>query len=194
MARITDKNKIERLKQSTMKLVVENGFGGASAALISKDAGVAAGYFYMHYKGKYEMVNAIFQEVYQEFIILFEELEPDNAPFLESIETIIHRFVKLANTEPIKVKFLYVLSNDYSFAIDPTIRENNFQVIKKLKERGQKSNCLDPRITEDDLYLILFINSLQYINQRFKKSHNKEAIISELEEKHLFYLITKFLK
>ncbi|PWE00848.1 TetR/AcrR family transcriptional regulator [Marinilabilia rubra] len=194
MARITDKNKIERLKQSTMKLVVENGFGGASAALISKDAGVAAGYFYMHYKGKYEMVNAIFQEVYQEFIILFEELEPDNAPFIESIETIIHRFVKLANTEPIKVKFLYVLSNDYSFAIDPIIRENNFQVIKKLKERGQKSNCLDPRITEDDLYLILFINSLQYINQRFKKSHNKEVIISELEEKHLFYLITKFLK
>jgi AcrR family transcriptional regulator len=194
MARITDKNKIERLKQSTMKLVVENGFGGASAALISKDAGVAAGYFYIHYKGKYEMVNAIFQEVYQEFIILFEEMEPDNAPFFESIETIIHRFVKLANTEPIKVKFLYVLSNDYSFAIDPTIRENNFQVIKKLKERGQKSNCLDTQITEDDLYLILFINSLQYINQRFKKSHNKEVIISELEEKHLFYLITKFLK
>jgi AcrR family transcriptional regulator len=176
-----------------MKLVVEHGFGGASAALISKDAGVATGYFYMHYKGKYEMVNTIFQKVYQEFIILFEELEPDNAPFLQSIETIIHRFVQLANTEPIKVKFLYVLSNDYSFAIDPTIRETNFQVIRKLKERGQKSNCLDPRITEDDLYLILFINSLQYINQRFKKSQ-EEVIISELEEKHLFYLITKFLK
>jgi AcrR family transcriptional regulator len=193
MARITDQNKIERLKRSTMKLVVEHGFGGASAALISKDAGVATGYFYMHYKGKYEMVNTIFQKVYQEFIILFEELEPDNAPFLQSIETIIHRFVQLANTEPIKVKFLYVLSNDYSFAIDPTIRETNFQVIRKLKERGQKSNCLDPRITEDDLYLILFINSLQYINQRFKKSQ-EEVIISELEEKHLFYLITKFLK
>ncbi len=139
------------------------------------------------------MVNTIFQEVYQEFIILFEELEPDHAPFIESIETIIHRFVNLANTEPIKVKFLYVLTNDYSFVIDPNIRENNFQVINRLKERGQKSNSLDPRITEDDLYLILFINSLQFINQRFKKSQ-KEVIISESDEKHLFYLINKFLK
>jgi AcrR family transcriptional regulator len=193
MARITDQNKIERLKQSTMKLVVQYGFGGASTALISKDAGVASGYFYMHYKGKYEMVNAIFQEVYREVIVFFEELKPENAPFFESIETIIHRFVKMANAEPIKVKFLYVLSNDYSFVIDQNIRENNFAVIKKLKEIGQKSNCLDSKITEDDLYLILFINSIQYINQRFKKSQ-KEVKISESEEKHLFYLITKFLK
>lgn len=193
MARITDQNKIERLKQSTMKLVVENGFGGASAAMISKDADVATGYFYMHYKGKQEMVNAIFQEVYQEVIVYFEGLEEDKASFSESIENIIHRFVKLANAEPIKAKFLYVLSNDYSFAIDPIIRENNFQVIKKLKEWGQRSNCLDPQITEDDLYLILFINSLQYINQRFKKGQ-EDVTISKAEEKHLFYLITKFLK
>lgn len=193
MARITDHHKIERLKQSTMKLVVKHGFGGASAALISKDAGVATGYFYMHYKGKYEMVNTIFQEVYQEFIVFFEELEPHNMSFSDSIETIIHRFVKMANAEPIKVKFLYVLSSDYSFAIDPNIRENNFRVIRKLKERGQKANFLDPQITEDDLYLILFITSIQYINQLFKKS-SKGVKITETEEKHLFYLITKFLK
>lgn len=58
MARITDVNRIKRLKDSTMKLVVENGFGGASAAMIAIDAKVASGYFYMHYKGKYEMVNS----------------------------------------------------------------------------------------------------------------------------------------
>ena len=40
MARITDLKRIERLKQSTMKLVVEKGFGGASAILIAKDAAV----------------------------------------------------------------------------------------------------------------------------------------------------------
>ena len=56
MARIIDTEKIERLKEATMKLVVEHGYGGASAALIAKEAKVAAGYFYMHYSGKYEMV------------------------------------------------------------------------------------------------------------------------------------------
>ena len=59
MARITDQNKIQRLKQSTMKLVVEKGFGGASAALISNDAQVASGYFYMHYEGKFYFARGV---------------------------------------------------------------------------------------------------------------------------------------
>lgn len=194
MARITDQKKIERLKQSTMKLVVEQGFGGASAALIAKDAQVASGYFYMHYKGKYEMVNSILQEVYQEVFCKFEEFIQQEASFADTLEKMVRHFIGIANSEPIKVKFLYVLTSDYSFVIDQKTRDNTYAIIGKLKEFGHASQSLDESITEEDLYLILFINTIQYINQRYKNNNRKKVIISDEEVDHLLYLFNKFIK
>ncbi|AHW61603.1 transcriptional regulator, TetR family [Draconibacterium orientale] len=192
MARITDQTKIERLKQSTMKLVVDNGFGGASVALISKDAQVASGYFYMHYKGKYELVNAILQEVYSEVFGMFEKLIEQGEPFHVTIENIIRHFVELANKEPIRVKFLYVLTNDYNFVIDKHIQENTQMLLEKLMEMGRSRNELDKTLIVSDLYLILIITTIQFINQKYK--YNDENIIAEEDIKHLLKLIFKFLK
>ena len=194
MARITDQKKIERLKQSTMKLVVEHGFGGAPATLIAKDAQVASGYFYMHYKGKYEMVNAILQEVYQEVFYKFEEFIQQEASFTDTLEKMVRHFIGIANSEPIKVKFLYVLTSDYSFLIDQETRDNTYAMIGKLKELGHVSQSLDEAITAEDLYLILFINTIQYINQRYKNNNKKKVVISDEEVDHLLYLFNKFLK
>ncbi|SHF28713.1 transcriptional regulator, TetR family [Mariniphaga anaerophila] len=193
MARITDQKKIERLKQSTMKLVVERGFGGASATLIAKDARVASGYFYMHYKGKYEMVDSLLQEVFQELVTRFTELLAEGHSFSEIIETMIRFFFGMANSEPIKVKFLYVLTNDYSFVIDKDIKENTYSIIRKLKEMGYASAELDREITEDDLFLILFMNTIQFINQRYKNAPKISRFIKK-DEDHLLYLINKMLK
>lgn len=193
MARITDQRKIDRLKQSTMKLVVEKGFGGASAALIAKEAAVASGYFYLHYKGKYEMVNSILQEVYQEVFGEFDASLQQELSFSEIIEKMVRHFVDIANKEPIKVKFLNVLTNNYSFIIDEKVRENTFRIIKKIKELGNATGQLDAKISEDDLFLILFVNTIQYINQRYKNSSKKVKISSE-DVNHLLYLFNKFLK
>lgn len=192
MARITDQNKVERLKQSTMKLVVEYGFGGASAALIAKDAKVASGYFYMHYKGKYEMVNAILQEVYQEVFSKFEELIKEDTPFGEIIEKMVRHFVGIANSEPIKVKFLYVLTNDYNFVIDNDLRQKNLRFIETIRTVGIDSGCLDTQLTVDDLYLILFTMTTQFINQKYKYAEQEQ--ITEDDTTHLLNLFLKILK
>ncbi|WP_163325692.1 TetR/AcrR family transcriptional regulator [Draconibacterium mangrovi] len=192
MARITDQTKIKRLKQSTMKMVVDNGFGGASVALISKDAQVASGYFYMHYKGKYELVNTILQEVYSEVFGMFEKLIEQGNPFHETIENIIRHFVELANKEPIRVKFLYVLTNDYNFVIDKHIQENTQMLLEKLMELGRSGNDLDKTLIVSDLYLILVITTIQFINQKYK--YNDRDIIAEEDIQHLLKLIFKFLK
>jgi len=193
MARITDQNRIERLKQSTMKLVVENGFGGASASLIAKDANVASGYFYMHYKGKYEMVNALLNDVYQEVVLKFEELTNNGSTFSEITENMIRHFFALANAEPIKLKFLYVLSNDYSFVIDKEMRDNIFKIINVLVFDGHSSGQLDKNVTTSDLYLFVIINTIQYINQCYKNS-GKPIIFKKKDEDHLIYLTNKILR
>ncbi|WP_297098161.1 TetR/AcrR family transcriptional regulator [uncultured Draconibacterium sp.] len=192
MARITDQTKIERLKQSTMKLVVDNGFGGASVALISKDAQVASGYFYMHYKGKYELVNAILQEVYGEVFGFFETLIVPEKPVLETIENLIRHFVQYANEEPIRVKFLYVLTNDYTFIIDQEIHENTLKLIDKLLQIGRSNGTFDDELTVSDLYLVLVLLTIQFINQKYK--HGQQETITESDIQHLLKMIFKFLK
>lgn len=193
MARITDQNRIERLKHSTMKLVVEHGFGGASASLIAKDAEVASGYFYMHYKGKYEMVNSLLHDVYQEVVSKFEELTNNGSTFDEIIDKMIRHFFALANAEPIKLKFLYVLINDYSFAIDSEMRDNIFKIINVLVFDGYSSGQLDKNVSEADLYLYVIINTIQYINQCYKNA-GKQIIFEKKDEDHLIYLTRKILK
>jgi len=193
MARITDLKKVERLKQSTMKLVVERGFGGASAALIASDAQVASGYFYMHYAGKYEMVNAILQEVYLEVLDELKGLVQHGNSFEIIVEKIVRHFVDMANSDPVKIKFLYVLTNDYSFVIDQQIRENIYRIIRQISELGKQAGSLDSKITDEDLFLILLTTIFQYINQYFK-NHKQETKIQEEETQHLLYLVQKFLK
>lgn len=176
-----------------MKLVVEHGFGGASASLIAKDAKVASGYFYMHYKGKYEMVNALLQDVYQEVIHKFEELTSNGSTFKNIIEKMIRHFFSMANTDPIKLKFLYVLTNDYSFVIDKEMHENIFKILNVLVYDGHSSSQLDKNINQTDLYLIVVLNTIQYINQYYKNSQ-KKVIFSKDDEDHLIYLTNKILK
>ena len=193
MARITDQNRIERLKHSTMKLVVERGFGGASASLIAKDANVASGYFYMHYKGKYEMVNSLLHDVYQEVVSKFEELTNNGSTFSDIIDKMIRHFFALANKEPIKMQFLYVLINDYSFVIDSIMRDNIFKIINVLVFDGYSSGQLDKKVTESDLYLFVIINTIQYINQCYKNA-GKQIYFEKNDEDHLIYLTRKILK
>lgn len=193
MARITDQNKIDRLKQSTMKLVVEHGFGGASASLIAKDAKVASGYFYLHYKGKYEMVNALLQDVYQEIVDKLEELTNSDSSFSNTAEKVIRHFFKMANTEPIKLKFLYVLTHDYSFKIDQKMREIIFDLIGKLKELGHSTGELDKALNEDDIYLSVVLNTIQFINHQYKNS-SKKVIFKKADEDHHIYLTNKILR
>jgi len=191
MARIIDQKKIQRLKHSTMKMVVKHGYGGASVALISKDAAVASGYFYMHYPGKYEMVTSIFHEVYLEIVNKFNVLVQKQLSFDENIKHIVEHFVEIANSDPVKIKFLIILTNDYSFVIDEEIRADTFRNIHQLAEMGKKSGKLDPALTDDDLYLILLTTVYQYIKQKLRK---KDTIINRKDTEHLLYLIYKLLK
>jgi len=192
MARITDVNRIKRLKDSTMKLVVENGFGGASAAMIALDAKVASGYFYMHYKGKYEMVNSLLQEVFQEAAYKLDEFLKTEHSFSQIIEEIVDHIFQMAQNDPVKLKFLHVLSNDYSFVIDEEIKVEVFGYLKKMKELGQSSNVIDPAMTEEDLYLYLIVNTIQYIDLHFKFFSVNGELTPE-NRNHLLYIIRKIL-
>lgn len=193
MARITDQKKIERLRNSTMKLVAEKGYGGASAVLIALDAKVATGYFYRHYVGKYELVNTLLSEVYQEVANKLDELIQQGSSFNTLIANTIEYFIDMANKEPIKSKFFYVLSSDYSFRLDPEMKTSIFGYLNKIMEIGHQSGELDKNVCAEDLFLFMLINTIQYINQKFKNS-GKKIRLTQSDQDHLLYLLNKLFK
>ncbi len=193
MARIADENKLERLKLATMKLVAENGYGGASAALIAANSDVSTGYFYRLYKGKYELVNSLLLDVYKEVAGKLDELIQEGSSFQILIASLISYFFKMANKEPVKAKFFYVLTSDYRFKSDHEVKSSIFEYINKIMDIGRSSNELDEKLSQDDIYLMLLINTIQFINQRFKNSQSKVKF-TKADEGHLLYLINKVLK
>lgn len=193
MARVTDQNRVERLKEATMKLVAEKGFGGASALLIASQAKVSMGYFYRHYNSKEEMVNALLDEVFTEVTGNIEELIQKGSQFNELISGLIHYFIAMANTNPIKIKFFSVLFNDYRFKMEASSKEQVLGYIQRVMEVGYKENSLDPKLFADDMFLILVVNTLQTINQRFKYS-NAPVVFNSSDEEHILYIITKTIK
>ena len=137
------------------------------------------------------MVNSILHEVYTEVLVHFEDLIQHGYSFWETVEKIVRHFIEIANNEPVKIKFLYVLTNDYSFLLDKEIKENTYRIINRLREMGQASGDLDENISDNDLYLIMLATVFQYINLHFKRN---ETSIQEKETIHLLYLIKKLLK
>lgn len=194
MARLIDKSKVDRLKKSTMELVVERGYGGASATLIAKKARIAVGYFYLHYKNKYELVNSLLHDVYKELLGWFETNSDENTSFIDTIDLLIKRMIDYANEDPVKVKFLYVLTNDYTFELNQEIYTQCFTIIQEIHQLGINNEELDPQITEKDLFLILFINTIQYINQQYRDKQVSVLELTEADTEHLSYLVKKILR
>ena len=193
MARITDQKKLERLKASTMKLVAQKGYGGASAVLIAADAKVATGYFYLHYKGKYELVNSLLSDIYLDVANKLNELINEGSSFDVLIENLINYYFDMANKEPVRIKFFYVLSNDYQFRLDNEIRNSIFEFIGKIMKIGFNEGLLDKELSKEDMFLYLVINVIQHINQRFKHGSPNTKFTKE-DRAHMLYLVNKIIK
>ena len=76
--RIKDINKLERVKQETLKIVVKKGYHGATISQIAKKAKVSDGYLYRHYANKSELVQTLFIEnmnLYHSLILNLTETE-----------------------------------------------------------------------------------------------------------------------
>lgn len=176
MARSIDETKIERIKEATMQMVVSKGFGNASISEIARKAGVAEGYLYNFYKSKTELVESL---LYFNINEMTDKLE-DLLNKLSSATEIIQQFIKIifdvAAANPEKIKFLYVLMNDYNFTIQQSQRERIFQLCKRVKEKGSQTGEIRSDIDEEEIYLIGVTYPIQFINLRFKNFFNRTEI------------------
>jgi TetR/AcrR family transcriptional regulator, repressor of fatR-cypB operon len=183
MARSIDETKIERIKEATLKMVVSNGFGNASISEIAKKASVAEGYLYNFYKSKTELVESLLYNLINELSDKLESLLLEKYAVPAIFEQLIHELFTMANNQPEKIKFLYVLMNDYNFKIQESQRERIFQLCKQVKEKGVLSGEMRKDIDEEEIYLIGVTYPIQFINLRLKNFfYRSELGTSEIEK------------
>ena len=185
MARSIDETKIERIKEATMQMVVDKGFGNASISEIAKKAGVAEGYLYNFYKGKTELVESLLQFHINELSDKLESLLKSRLTTEELFQQFISEIFKNANENPVRTKFLYVLMNDYNFTIQHSQRERIMNLCKQVKEKGIRNGEIRSDIDEEEIYLIGVTYPIQFINLRFKNFFNRSEIGSTEIEKVL---------
>lgn len=168
MARSIDETKLIRIKEAALQMIVSNGFGDASISKIAKKAGVAEGYLYSFYKSKAELIEDLLYFNVNEIADNLEGLLDTNHSINEIIEQLIRSLFEMANHSPDRIKFLYVLMNDYNFKIQEVQRERIYNLCKNVKERGLQSKEIQSGIDEEDIYLIGVAYPIQFINHRLK--------------------------
>lgn len=193
MARIIDDNKLENIKKATIEMVVANGYGGASISKIAKNAGVAEGYLYRFYAGKNELVNDLLYANVNELADSLENLQENHSSVWDIFKMMIVKLLDIAQTQPNKIKFLYVLMHDYNFNMVDNQRERIFKLCSEIKINGIKSNEFKEDITEEEIYLMGVSFPIQFINLRLKNFF-KQAQLTENEVEQILKICINSLK
>ena len=176
MARLIDDSKIERIREATIEMVVDKGYGGASISEIAKKAGVAEGYLYRYYKGKSELVNDLLYTNLNELINKQEQFLDDLHSVSDIFEQQIRVLFKIANKHPEKVKFLFVLMHDYNFTIQDTQRKRIRDLCKRVKAKGLATKEIKPETDEEEIFLLGFTYPIEFVNLRFKRIFNRTSL------------------
>lgn len=168
MARIIDDSKLDRIKQATIELIVEKGYGGASISNIAKKAGVADGYLYRFYNSKEELVNSILHTKISFLIDKMEYLLESSTSTQEIINTLVAHLFAMANEKPVDIKFLYILMHDYTFQIAGEQRELIKILIQKVLINGKANGEIYPSVSEEELYNMAITYPIVFLNLRLK--------------------------
>ena len=148
MARKIDEDKILRIKEATMQVIVEKGIEATTIAMIAKKANVSGGYLYRTYAGKQDLINELY---FDKVNSLFKELEFLLALNQTSVKPLIESFIQnrviYFLNEPIASKFFYQLLHNDNFLTTDEIKTANLKLMERIKKIGIEAGEISSTIT-----------------------------------------------
>jgi AcrR family transcriptional regulator len=189
MARVVDEGKIKRIREATIELIVQNGYGGAAISTIARRAGVAEGYLYRFYSGKQELVTELLYSKVARIIEKLEHLLETHDRVYDVISQLIEVLFKTATDSPEDIKFMDVLMHDYNFPVSDEQR----RLIKDLCERvinlGIRNGEVNSAITPEEAYGMVIVYPIEYINLRIKGFFGKTGWSAEEQKRVIEFSI-----
>jgi len=168
MARIIDEGKIQRIRETTIELVVQNGYGGAAISSIARRAGVAEGYLYRFYKSKQELVTELLYSKVAQIIEKLEYLLNSCTSIKGVIRQLIGELFAMAADSPVEIKFIHVLMHDYNFQVSDEQRLQIKNLCEKVIRIGIENGEVSKSISPEEAYGMVVIYPIEFINLRMK--------------------------
>ena len=194
MARKIDGDKIIRVKEATMKTIVENGIEATTIAMIAKNAGVSGGYLYRTYKGKQDLINELY---YDKVNSLYKELEFLLALNQTSVRLLIESFIQnrviYFLNEPIASKFFYQLLHNENFSASDDVKYKSAELMERIKNIGVKSGEISASTTVYQLHYLILVYAVDFINFTRKNIFGEQEVTIN-DVKSLTDNILKILK
>jgi len=168
MARIIDEGKIQRIREATIELVVQKGYGGASISSIAHRAGVAEGYLYRFYSSKLELVTELLFSKVSRIIEKLEFLLNTCTTTGDVIIQLIGELFRTANDFPEEIRFIHVLMHDYNFQVSDEQRLHIKSLCEKVIGIGVVNGEISSSVTAEEAYGMVIIYPIEFINLRMK--------------------------
>ncbi len=155
-------DKREAILKSVLKLVNRSGFYHLNMKDIAQEAGVAAGTIYLYFKGKEDLINALYAMVLADFNkSVIKEYNEEN-PVKDNFFLMLHKALKFYVLQPDCFSFI----EQYTYApfLFKEIRDENFMLlmpIYKMLRQGKKEGIL--KNMPDAIMLALIHGSLNTI-------------------------------
>ena len=135
--------KREAILRATLNLLVERGFHNTPTTLIAKQAGVATGTLFHHFKNKEELINALYLETKSKMIKVVKEGIKPASTIREKIKNIWLSTVQWGIMHPKEYQFFQQYANS-PFITKLTRDEamNQFEFIGDIIEEAVQSNTV----------------------------------------------------
>lgn len=193
MAKVINEEKINRIKEAAIELIVKNGYGGASISAIATKADVATGYLYRFYPGKYELVTDLLNTQLKEIAEEIETMLKEEATVELVSQKLIDYFFQQAEERPFHIRFIYILVAEYKFKMGEVEKEKILSLCRQMLKSAHASGEINNKYKEEEIFLMLVIYPIEYINLRFKKFISSRELCNE-DKKRIHRLCVNALK
>ena len=194
MARKVDEDKLLRIKQATMKTIVDCGIEKTTIAMIAKNAKVSGGYLYRLYSGKEALINDLYFDKISSInkeLDFFIGLNPTSVASI--LEAFIQNRIVYAQNEFEASKFFYQLLHNDNFILTNELREESNLIIKKIKKIGEETGEISSNISLVEISYHIIVYVVDYIQFQRKDFFGNEAS-STINVDYLVHNILTILK
>ncbi len=165
--KLKDDRKVTQIFQSALKLVAKKGLSGVTMGDISREAGIATGTLYVYFKGKDELINALFAACRENSVqVSFKGYNPQ-LPFKPGFKNIWLNILRYKLQHFEEVIFMEQCYHSPFITVDTREKAQQLSApFYALMERGQKEQLI--KQTDTGLLLTFMLGAM---NELVKQTH-----------------------
>lgn len=166
MARVVDDNKLVAIKESFMRIIINEGYTNASISKIAKEAKVSTGYLYRHYDSKESLVLSIYVEQFEKLKKILMDKIASHLTLRDVIFGFYQEIIHSLREHENDILFLLKMMMDYSIAISEDMKQDLKKVSLLIQEKF--SDNINSQLRGEHIYVHVLGNILLFINLRKK--------------------------